>query len=169
MNNSSFKAWLSSVFITIMLAYSIALLAQQGISINAGMAGSWANPDVPGQGIFTDVDPENRTVFLAWFTYGDAPADPQSVIGAATNRWFVAVGEYEAGSSNVELSLSETSGGIFDNPAPVSENVVGSISLKFLSCGEAELGFTFDDGGEQGQIHLTRLTSTEVCETIVVN
>jgi hypothetical protein len=160
------KEPLKPIAVLILLIHCVSLWAQQGTPINAGMAGSWANPEIPGQGIFTDIDPSSRTVFMAWFTYGDTPVDAESVIGAPSNRWYVAVGEYSEGSNSVELALSETDGGIFDNPAPVTEEDIGQINLSFLSCSEVEMEFDFDNGGPQGQIELTRLTSSEVCETL---
>ena len=160
------KILITMLSLTLLILADSSAFAQQGIAINAGLSGSWANPAIPGQGIFTDVDPANRTVFMAWFTYGDTPDDAESVIGAASNRWYVAVGEYAEGSAAVEMALSETEGGIFDDPAAVSEQVVGNLTLSFANCTDATMEFTFDDGGPQGQIALTRLTPGEICEAL---
>jgi hypothetical protein len=138
-----------------------------GLAINSGLAGSWANPDIPGQGFFIDVDPGNGVVFLAWFTYGVAEPGAASIIGHPGNRWFIALGHYEQESSVLILDLIQTDGGVFDDPVMVSEQTVGSLQLNFISCAEAELVFEFDDGSAQGQLQLTRLTSTEVCESLV--
>lgn len=138
----------------------------EGIAINAGLAGSWANEAIPGQGIFVDVDPANRVVFMAWFTYGDADPDAESVVGHPTNRWYVAVGNYAAGSNSVAMTLSETEGGIFDNPAEVTETEVGSLTLSFDSCTEAVMDFDFDNELGAGHIDLTRLTPATTCETL---
>ena len=152
--------------LSLLICTGLPAIAQQGLPINAGLAGSWANPDIPGQGIFTDIDPANRTVFVAWFTYGDTPQGSESIIGAPSNRWYVAVGEYAEGGASVEMALSETEGGIFDDPRAVSEQVVGSLTLSFASCTEASMEFSFDEGGPQGQIELTRLTPADVCQAL---
>ena len=162
-------AWrgpISLFCLSLLAGFPAALKSQDGMAINAGMVGTWANPAIPGQGISVDVDPGHQTVFLAWFTFSDDPVGAESIIGAASNRWYVAVGEYAPGSSSVELSLIETGGGIFDRPAAVTETTVGAISLAFLSCTEADLEFTFSGSGKQGQIALTRLTSAEICESL---
>ena len=70
---------------------------EAGLPINVGMTGSWANSDIPGQGLFIDIDPANRTVFLAWFTYSDSPSASESTIGSASHRWFIALGNYFIG------------------------------------------------------------------------
>jgi hypothetical protein len=50
--------------------------------------------------------------------------------------------------------------------AIISENVVGSLNLDFLSCTKARVNFAFN-GGAQGQIDLMRLTPEDVCEAII--
>lgn len=137
-----------------------------GLSINAGMAGSWANAAIPGQGLFIDVDPSTRTVFLAWFTYAEAQSGTEAIIGNESNRWYVAVGNYEDAGNQVELSLIETDGGIFDQPGDVSETEIGSLILRFTTCEEASMDFSFIDGRASGNVELMRLTSAEVCESL---
>lgn len=139
----------------------------EGIAINAGLAGSWANEAIPGQGIFVDVDPANRVVFMAWFTYGDADPDAEFVVGHPTNRWYVAVGNYAAGSNSVVMTLSETEGGVFDDPAEVIETEIGSLTLSFESCTEAGMDFEFNDELGAGHIELTRLTPASTCESLL--
>ena len=137
-----------------------------GLSINVGMTGSWANPDIPGQGLFIDVDPANQTVFLAWFTYTDTPPTTQATIGSASHRWFIALGTYEPNSSSVELDLFETEGGVFDQSDPVSETQVGSLVLSFNSCESLVMDFRLDGDNSEGSIDLTRLTAADVCVSL---
>jgi hypothetical protein len=56
----------------------------QYITINAGHAGAWFNPDTSGQGQLIDVEPEEQFIFVAWFTYGE-----DSALG---QRWLTAQG-----------------------------------------------------------------------------
>ena len=138
-------------------------LDEAGLPVNVGMTGSWANADIPGQGLFIDVDPANLTVFLAWFTYQDAPPDTQSTIGSPSHRWFIALGNFESGSSSVELTLFETEGGVFDQADPVSETEVGSLTLRFSSCEVLEMDYRLDGSNIQGTLDLARLTAADVC------
>lgn len=139
----------------------------EDFAINAGLSGSWANPAIPGQGLFVDIDPANGVVFLAWFTYGEVAAQAESIVAYPGNRWFIALGAFDESSTEVSMDLIETAGGIFDNPATVTEQTVGNLSLNFLNCSAAEMAFVFDDGAAQGEIELSRLTSSEVCETLI--
>lgn len=156
---------LRRVFAVAAWSASVALLpASADTVIQPGLSGSWANLDFPGQGIFVDVDPVNQVVFMAWFTYGDAAADAQSVIGRPTNRWYVALGSYQPGSTQVDMELGETEGGVFDAPLPVEETVIGRLSLSFESCNELTMDFEFDDSRGAGQVPMTRLIASELCE-----
>ncbi len=56
--------------------------------INAGLAGSWYNPETPGQGIFLTIFENLNKVFLGWFTYANAP----SASGDFAHRWMTAFG-----------------------------------------------------------------------------
>lgn len=152
------------------LAFSALWAAQPqdeaGLPINVGMTGSWANADIPGQGLFIDIDPANQTVFLAWFTYSDTPSTTEATIGSDSHRWFIALGTYEAESSSVELSLFETEGGVFDKPDPVTETEVGSLVLSFSSCETLTMDFRLDVDSSEGTIDLTRLTATDLCVSL---
>lgn len=143
--------------------------AEDGFVINAGLAGSWYNPETSGQGFFLDVDPDERTLFVAWFTHGDARPAASSIVGFPQNRWFVAQGTYAEGSTAVPMDLFETDGGIFDDPASVVTVTIGSLNLNFLNCSQATVEYTFDDGSAKGTIDLSRLASSEVCEALAGN
>ncbi|MDX1556371.1 MAG: hypothetical protein R3212_10120, partial [Xanthomonadales bacterium] len=98
--------------------------------------------------------------------YGESASPQPSVVGHPSHRWLVAVGNYEPGSRTVDLVLSETEGGSFDEAGGVTESVVGTVELTFASCTELSMAFEFNDGGPQGQIPLERLTPADVCETL---
>lgn len=156
---------LLSILIPLMLGQP-QLSSADEFAINAGLAGAWANPATPGQGLFFDIDPTNRVIFLTWFTFVETDPQATSIIGHPGNRWFVAMGSYSEGSSALTLDLVETQGGIFDNPAAVTSLSVGSLNLNFRNCSEALMEFVFDDRRAQGQVDLTRLSSAEVCEVL---
>jgi hypothetical protein len=142
------------------------LYAMESFEINAGLSGSWYNPETSGQGFFVDVDPSSNTLFLAWFTHGEAPGEATSAVGFPHSRWYTAQGNYDAESGEATLDLFETEGGIFVNPAPVTSHQVGTLSLTFHDCSNADVEYSFVDDGQQGIIKLSRLTPSEVCEAL---
>lgn len=158
-----------SVLLVSSPAWPAQTTATEDFTINAGLAGSWYNPETSGQGFFVDVDPASHTLFIAWFTHGVAPPGASSIVGSPHNRWFVAQGTYSEGSTEVPMDLLETEGGIFDNAAAVANLTIGNLTLNFLNCSEASVEFAFDDGSAQGHIDLSRLTSAEVCEALADN
>lgn len=104
-----------------------------GAHINAGMNGSWFNPNTPGQGILIDVFPDIPLVFLAWFTFdvNDAPGLPATV-GDAGQRWLTAQGTFRGNEAVLDVFL--TTGGLFNDPAMVSvtnPNRYGRIVLTY--------------------------------------
>ncbi|MGK2927487.1 MAG: hypothetical protein ACSLE2_17890, partial [Lysobacterales bacterium] len=136
----------------------------QGFVINAGHAGAWFNPDTSGQGLFIDVDPAGSFMFLSWFTYtDDASTHPFE------QRWFTAQGNFSGNTA--ELVITETLGGHFDDPQPVTNSAVGEATLVFYDCEQAEM--TYSIGGEslQGSFPLQRAipASGNVCNELSGN
>ena len=139
-----------------------------GFAINAGLAGAWANVAIPGQGLFVDIEPDQGTVFVAWFTFADSADEGHAgLVGHPGNRWYVAQGSYVSGASVVSLALLATEGGGFNDPAEVATVRVGNLTLDFASCTQAIMEFSFDRGGPQGRVELMRLSPAEVCESLV--
>ncbi len=132
--------------------------APAGFAINAGMSGAWFDPDTAGQGMLFDVIPATNTFFLAWFTYEEA--QPGTKVGTAEHRWLTAQGPYANGIA--ELSLTQSEGGVFNDPTAVSNTTVGTATLSFISCTEASFDYAFTDG-PSGSIDLIRLTPDELC------
>lgn len=132
--------------------------AAPGTNGDFGLSGNWFDPATSGQGFVFEVNPLARQFFLAWYTY--APAGQAA--GAAGQRWFTALGAYTPGSRVVTATLSETTGGAFDqvtNPAPASVPV-GTATVTFASCTSAQLQFNFTAGsnaGRSGTITLSRV------------
>ena len=129
-----------------------------GTDINAGMSGAWTNLETLGQGFFFDVIESQKRMFAGWFSY---ETDIGIVLGPGDNekRWLVAVGHYFGDTAHLELL--EVHGGTFNGPDAVTETPVGTATLQFLSCTEAELSYEL--GGLQGTITLNRLLPDALC------
>lgn len=122
----------------------------QAFAINAGHTGAWFNPVTSGQGLFIDIAHAPRFMFISWFTYtDDDSAHPFE------QRWFTAQGNYSGDTA--QLVISETLGGRFDDPQPVSTLPVGTATLVFQDCGQGEMTYRIDDEGLQGSFPLERV------------
>ena len=113
------------------------------------MDGAWFDSDTPGQGFFIDahVDSEGSNfIFVSWFTYGE-----QTVSG---QRWFTAQGSF-AGSL-AELDVYESSGGSFDDPQAPRTTKVGTMSIDFTVCSNAQLSYSLPADPAAGDIAITR-------------
>ncbi len=130
--------------------------AQQ--AINEGLDGSWLNPETPGQGILIDVDESIGFIFVAWFTY---TTDAATIDGSESHRWLTAQGNYSGNSA--ELTLSETSGGIFDAASTADTNAVGTFSISFSSCTDGLVAYQFSDDGPSGEFSISRLAPDVLC------
>jgi hypothetical protein len=137
------------------------------LRINAGLAGTWYNPDTPGQGFFLTVYEKLNQVFLAWFTYADDPAADDGF----GHRWMTAFGKFEG--SSADLALEWTSGGAFDSATPVPEQLTwGEMRVDFADCSSGKVTYAFgpdDTGGYQvDEIPIRRHTDDAValCESL---
>ena len=122
----------------------------QAVDINAGMDGAWFDPDTPGQGFFIDAHPDpegGNFIFVSWFTYGEDTASEQ--------RWLTAQGSF-AGSI-AEIDVFETTGGSFDDPQATSTTNVGTMSLDFTDCSNAQLSYSLPANGAEGDLAITRV------------
>jgi len=122
----------------------------QAVDINTGMDGGWYDPGTSGQGLLLDVHAASsggNYIFAAWFTYGDDTASGQ--------RWLTAQGGFEGATAVIDVS--ETTGGLFDDPRPVNTGPVGSMTIDFIDCSSATLSYTLGNEGREGIIDLTRL------------
>jgi N-acetylneuraminic acid mutarotase len=133
----------------------------QAVDINAGMDGAWFDSDTPGQGYFIDAHPDpegGNFIFVSWFTYGDATASSQ--------RWLTAQGGFEG--STAEIDVFETTGGSFDDPKLISNTKVGTMSLDFTDCSNAQLSYSLPADPAEGDIAITRVIagSQALCEEL---
>ncbi|MEE4173625.1 MAG: endonuclease [Xanthomonadales bacterium] len=144
-----------------------------GFTINAGLNDAWFDPATAGQGFFVTVFPESKQLFLAHFTFDtERPAeDASAVVGAPGHRWITAIGPIEGNRATLTATL--TSGGLFDDPAPVQNDTpYGSYVLTFDGCASATLTYEFPEAGSapglSGEITLQRVVPDNIalCESL---
>jgi uncharacterized delta-60 repeat protein len=121
-----------------------------------GLSGAWYEPATGGQGFVININPVDAQVFVGWYTYA-ADGEPSET----GQRWFSAQGSYTVGSSTMDLTVFESSGGTFaSSDAEVTTNPVGTAQISFSNCMTATFGYEFTAGelaGSNGSIDLTRL------------
>jgi hypothetical protein len=148
--------------------FVIALAPPAPFRINSGLAGSWYNPDTPGQGFFLSVYEKANRAFLGWFTYApDPPADDEFA-----HRWITAAGPIVGETAG--LVIDWTAGGAFDAAEPAPEHFQdGTIELEFHDCRSGQIRYDWDgDGvgrpGASGVIPIRRITndSLALCESL---
>lgn len=143
--------------------------------INAGLNGSWFNPDTTGQGFFVEVLPEIPLLFLSWFTYDttQSSSGDNAVVGDINHRWLTAQGEFAGDNATLDVTL--TTGGLFDDPAAPASNSppgsYGTITISFEDCSNGQVVYNLTSSGLSGTIPIKRLANTNVplCEQLVVN
>ena len=133
----------------------------QAIDINAGMDGAWFDPATSGQGFLIDSYPNEESgnfMFVAWFTYGDDTASGQ--------RWFTAQGPFEGPTA--VLDVYETTDGSFDDPRTPSTVAVGTMTIDFTDCSNAELVYSITDENLAGDVSIQRAVpgAEALCEEI---
>lgn len=110
-------------------------ITTDAVDINAGMDGAWLNADTPGQGFLIDAHPNpdgSNFIFVAWFTYGDDTASGQ--------RWLTAQGDFEGATAAIDIH--ETTGGRFDDPLIPNTAKVGTMTIDFTDCSNAQLSYS---------------------------
>ena len=131
-------------------------------AINVGHNGAWYNPETPGQGLLFDIDPVTEYMFVAWFTFTEeASAEPYE------QRWLTAQGEYSG--NQAELVLYETLGGEFNDPTVVATLPIGTLTLVFGGCEDAQATYRIETEGLEGAFPLARAIpdSATVCKDLV--
>jgi len=140
--------------------------------ISPGLNDAWYNPETDGQGFFINVFPALERVFVGWFTYetGNRPGPvPTAHLGEPYHRWLTAVGGWQG--NRATLDITNSSGGRFDDPAPVSNSApgnYGTMEIEFHDCATATLTYELTAIGESGQIPIRRVVPDNValCEAL---
>ena len=129
---------------------SQAAITTEAVDINPGMDGAWVNEQTLGQGFLIDAHPNpdgGNFIFAAWFTYGDDTASGQ--------RWLTAQGDFTG--STAAIDVYETTGGSFDDPQLVDRDKVGTMTIDFENCSEAQLTYSLTDDDVAGDMEISRL------------
>ncbi len=136
--------------------------------ISAGISGGWVNQGTLGQGFYFEVLPSADTMIMAWFAYDSVLPDPEvpSSVGDAGNRWLTASGTYQG--NQFVGNVFKSSGGLFDDPAPVSTTPVGEVTITFNNCSTGVLEYTLNDGSLSNSINIQRVSGVNVdfCEQL---
>lgn len=143
---------------------------EKAIETQAGMAGSWFDPDTAGQGMSIEVFELNNAsraprVLVYWFTFGEPGEQVDS-----GQRWYLADGSLWPDEASGLLNILTATGGAFDRPEPAAEvGRVGTAVMKFNSCQKATFVYQLDADEDEaeaktGEISLRRLSPIESCE-----
>ncbi len=147
--------------------YALAL-GERAFRINAGLNDAWYNPDTDGQGFFITVFPNLGVVSLAWFTYDTAlpPQGAQANLGDPGHRWLTAVGSYAEDSASLEVY--NTYGGLFDDNTKVTQDVYGTMVLKFSGCNAGTVEYDIPSVNLKGTVVIKRVARDNVslCEVL---
>ena len=127
------------------------------------LSGNWYNPETSGQGLIFDISPSISNLFAAWYTF---LPNGQTTGGPASQNWFtLQADQFTNGSTSLaNIPIIETSGGIFDNPARITEAQVGTANIVFQNCNAMSMTYQFTGGqnkGLQGTIPLKRIVPTQ--------
>jgi pseudomonalisin len=127
------------------------------------LSGGWADTSELGQGFVFDINPLQPILSAAWYTY-TADADPDS--GPAAQRWYTLQVAFASGATSKDnIPIYDTTGGVFNNPAPVTSVQVGTADIVFHSCSAATMSYAFTSGenaGARGTLELTRLGAVPI-------
>lgn len=134
-----------------------------GYGINAAVEGGWFNPSTPGQGLLLDVLDDGRSLFVAWFTFADVETQSLSKVGDPAHRWVTAQGSIVG--ERAELDVTLTTGGVFDDPAPVENSAPGAIGTLLIELATCKSGTaTYQlKSGRSGSFPVVPLQPIEGC------
>jgi hypothetical protein len=122
------------------------------------LSGAWDNPATSGQGLVFDVNPIQNVLFAGWYTYASNAGQGS---GPAGQRWYTLQATLVPGTSSVNsIGIYDTTGGVFNQAAPIATHQVGNATLVYHSCSSATLAYTFTAGanaGLSGTLNLSRL------------
>ncbi len=148
-----------------------AYVINNGFVVNSAISGGWYSPSTVGQGFYFEMLPASHVLVSAWFTYeafstGD---DVESIIGNPDQRWITSQGEFDG--NTVSGPIYSTSNGLFDSPDVVDVDIIGQLTIEFLSCVEGIVSYELDAQGLSGSFPITRLSGDNValCEQLSIS
>lgn len=142
-----------------------ALASSTDIPFNATLSGPWYNPPTSGQGLVIDVDSSINYIFAGWYTYAhDGGTGPNQL---QKQRWLTIQSAYTPGDRIKTMPVYLNVGGNFDNVPTTGATQIGTATLSFQSCNTATLNYqiTLDGQAKSGIMPLTRLTTSEYCQS----
>ena len=116
--------------------------------------GAWFEPATSGQGLLFEVNPVNRLLFGAWYTFAAS--------GPADHRWYtLQLADVDPTAMRIaNVPILETTGGRFDRNDATSIRQVGTATLEFSGCSSGRMTYNFSTGelaGRSGEIPLSRV------------
>ena len=117
-------------------------------------SGAWFEPATAGQGLLFEVNPVDRLLFGAWYTFAAG--------GPADYRWYTLQldGIDPAATRISAVPIFETTGGRLDRTDPTRIRQVGEATLDFTGCSSGTMSYRFTSGelaGRTGDIPLSRV------------
>lgn len=150
--------------------FRVTVTEGQDFQITPGLNDAWKSDETPRSGFFVNVFEETGIIFLAWFTYEKdrPPAERTAIIGEPGHRWVVAQGTYEGDTATLDIFFP--TGGVFDfpTPGPVLGDPVGTMTITWSDCNNAELSYDMPALGLGGDRSITRTANDNLdyCERI---
>ncbi len=129
--------------------------APQALVGQAGINGIWYSPSADGQGFFVQYFPNNRTLFMPWFSYAFGGINRREDL-----RWFGMQGTVAADAREAVLQITRNVLGTFNAPPVTTANVVGSARFVMSDCNHGTLDYAIEVAGEEpvsGSLALQRL------------
>ena len=127
--------------------YGLPVLLQP---ISGNLSGSYYDPLRNGEGVLVEAGQvgTRRVFFLTWYTYA-----------GGLQRWIVGNVDYVAGTTELNVPLLLTSGGLFGaafNPSQVQWSNWGNATVSFPTCSTMRFQWV-ENGGQTGSYHYQRL------------
>lgn len=121
------------------------------------LSGFFNDPNLNGQGIFLELNPNLPVLAAGWYSYTRASIPG----GSPRQRWYtLQLGNDAVGARSFSgVPILATTGGTFNGQPSTATTQVGSAHLQLLGCGGASLSYAFTAGenaGLSGNIALAR-------------
>lgn len=128
-------------------AYGLPVLLQP---VSGHLSGSYYDPARNGEGVLVEAGQigTRRVFFLTWYTYA-----------GGLQRWIVGNVDYLPGTTELNVPLLLTTGGLFGaafNPSQVQWSNWGSATVSFPTCTTMRFQWV-ENGGQVGTYHYQRL------------
>ena len=148
-------------------AWRFALFPPGEPAINMFYEDAWANPEIGFQGAIITVLPTYSAVFLAWYTYDEAPSvalegaggkSGTQAVGDASQRWLSALGFYQEGATDVEIQWENSYGGAFNASTPPAQQDTdyGTGRLVIEDCNQVTIEYDIPTGPGAGAYSVSR-------------